>query len=306
MSTALTTYQGSALSPANLEHSLNLASKLSKSDLLPQHFKGKPENVLLVLALAQSLDINPIMSLQQISVIGGKPCLQATLMISLLNNSGKITGPLRFRWEGQPAQPSRSCTAFATDAATGEIVESEPVSLAMAQAEGWTRNAKYKSLPDTMLKWRAASFFVRTYYPEVVLGLHTSEELDDVQIATGAPKEGSARDRLAQIKANREPQPAAVVPPVVDVESSPDSQEQEQPTDGAEPLNLDSADMIPLTDLLGTISEADADTLTACVAEVKHLATEPMRETAKRAITARKEALNLTWDAKAKKYVQNA
>lgn len=306
MSTELATYQGSALSPANLEHTTTLAARLAKSDLLPPHFKGRPENILLVLSLAQNLNINPVMCLQQVSVIGGKPCLQATLMISLLNNSGKITGPLRFKWSGREATPERSCVAYAIDAATGEAVESEPVSLAMAQAEGWTRNAKYKSIPDTMLKWRAASFFVRTYYPQVVLGLHSTEELDDVQIAAGAPKEGSARDRLAAIKASREPQaPAEDFPPAVDVEASPVAQAQEPHVDGeAEPpINLDNPDMIPLTDLLAVVAEADADKLAECVAEVKHLPTAPMKEAAKRAIANRRDALNLTWDAASKKYL---
>lgn len=206
MTEQLATYTGSALDPNNFGHSWTVAQQLAKSDLLPPHFKGKPENVLLVLALAQQLDLSPIMALNQVSVIGQKPCLQASLMIALLNKSGLIRGPLQFEYSGDPGQPARSCSAYATDSDTGEVIRSEPVSLAMAQAEGWTRNPKYRSMPDVMLKWRAASFFVRTYYPQVVLGLHTAEEVEDAATAGPASSSNghmSEREKLAALRAKR-------------------------------------------------------------------------------------------------------
>jgi hypothetical protein len=308
----LATYQGSALSAENLGHTSELAVRLSKSDLLPPHFKGKPENVLLVLALAQNLNINPIMALQQVSVIGGKPCLQASLMLSLLNNSGKITGPIRFEWVGQPAQPSRGCIAKATDAATGETVQSEPVTLAMAQAEGWTRNAKYKSIPDTMLKWRAASFFVRTYYPEVVLGLHSAEELTDVEReARNDARAPSARDRLREIRSNatRDVTPneeSTGTTPENAADSNTDgfaSQESAASFVDAEPVE-ETADIGILTDFLTGVSECeDSDELTAMV-EHSNSFEGAARKTAKTAIMERSKVLGLIWDRDGNEFVK--
>ena len=52
----------------------------------------------------------------------------------------------------------------------------------MAQQEGWTRkNPKYQSMPELMLKNRAATFFGRQYIPDLLLGVQTSEEIVDIQ-----------------------------------------------------------------------------------------------------------------------------
>jgi len=274
----------SPLDAQNFDHSLKLAERLAKSDLLPAHFKNKPENVLLVLALAQNLDVNPVMALQQISVIGGKPCLQATLMIALLNQKGVLLGPLRFRWEGERDKPDRRCIAVGTDKATGESIESEPVSLALAQAEGWTRNPKYRTMPDTMLKWRAAAFFIRSYYPEVVLGMHTAEELEDVNVATRTVPTGSAREKLAALRAaeaQREDPEEALEPVIVEVEPVSDDLPEE---DGM------------FLDFLNSIEEAaDELALTKCAEQGGTLAEESQRFRARSTVMARAKVLGLSW-----------
>jgi hypothetical protein len=53
-----------------------------------------------------------------------------------------------------------------------------------AIAEGWTKNAKYRTLPELMLRYRAATLLIRTHVPEVLNGMHMVEEIEDVAIAT--------------------------------------------------------------------------------------------------------------------------
>ena len=58
----------------------------------------------------------------------------------------------------------------------------------MARQEGWTKNSKYQSMPEYMLKNRAATFFGRQYIPDLLLGVQTSEEIVDIQpidVSTG-------------------------------------------------------------------------------------------------------------------------
>ena len=48
--------------------------------------------------------------------------------------------------------------------------------------EGWTtKNKKYKSMPEIMLKARASTFFGRQYIPDLLLGVQTSEEVIDIE-----------------------------------------------------------------------------------------------------------------------------
>ena len=78
--------------------------------------------------------------------------------------------------------------AYATEKATGEILEGPTITLAMANAEGWASKtgSKWKTMPDLMLRYRAAAFFGRLYAPEIMMGMHSVEEIGDIQ--TEAPK----------------------------------------------------------------------------------------------------------------------
>jgi hypothetical protein len=73
-------------------------------------------------------------------------------------------------------------TAFAHLADSGEEV-SFTCDLPMAKAEGWTKNPKYNSMPEVMLRYRSAAFLVRFYAPDVMLGYHTADEWEDVAAA---------------------------------------------------------------------------------------------------------------------------
>ena len=94
--------------------------------------------------------------------------------------------------------PKRTCTASATLADTGEVVETI-VSMEMATAEGWTKNSKYKTMPDQMLIYRAATFLVRTYCPQVLLGLRTDVEVETMPELVEADVEpANVIDRLRE------------------------------------------------------------------------------------------------------------
>ena len=69
----------------------------------------------------------------------------------------------------------------------GRIDYGTPVTPEMVKGEGWDRNPKWKTMPDLMYKYRAMSFFGKTYCPEATMGLQTGEELQDME-ATAKPE----------------------------------------------------------------------------------------------------------------------
>jgi len=69
-----------------------------------------------------------------------------------------------------------------------------------ARAEGWTKNPKYSSLPELMLRYRAAILLIRTHMPEVLNGLHTVEELDDIRVSSSMKQVSSSEDRVSKVK----------------------------------------------------------------------------------------------------------
>ncbi len=161
------------------------AKALSTSSLVPKEFAGNVSNCLIAMNLAKRIGADPLMVMQNLDVIHGRPSFRASFLIACVNMCGRFT-PLRYRIEGEGME--KNCVAYATDKETGELIEGPPVSLQMAHDEGWSTKAgsKWKTMPDLMLRYRSAAFFARTTAPELTMGLHTTEEMVDVHSVSPA------------------------------------------------------------------------------------------------------------------------
>lgn len=172
----------------NFEVMQREARLFSASPLIPQHLRqGGPEQALancyIALKMANTMGEDPLVVLQNIHVVNGKAGFATQYMIARANASGVFKG--RINWNVDRSDKNNlSVTAFATLAETEERVEFT-ADMAMASAEGWTKNAKYKTMPEVMLRYRSAAFLIRFYAPDVMLGYHTSEEVEDVALAAG-------------------------------------------------------------------------------------------------------------------------
>lgn len=202
---------------AALDHRYRLAKAFSMSGLVPGHFQGKAEACLVAMLYAEQLGEHPMLLFQELSVINGRPNTSARFAISRANKSGLLQGPITWTSKGQGE--ALEVTAAAKLRETGEVLTAT-VSMKEAVADGWTRNSKYKSIPEQMLRWRAATRLINLYIPEVLFGLGVREEAE-VQPVTvhEQPAEGGnvVADLNRQIAAAAEPagepaeQPAAVV-----------------------------------------------------------------------------------------------
>ena len=161
------------------------AKALSMSSLVPKEFSGNVSNCLIAMNLARRIGADPLMVIQNLAVIHGRPSFGASFLIACINACGRFT-PLRYKIEGEGME--KSCIAYAIDKETGDVIEGPPVSLQMAKDEGWSTKAgsKWKTMPDLMLRYRAAAFFARTTAPEITMGLHTSEEMVDIHAVSPA------------------------------------------------------------------------------------------------------------------------
>jgi hypothetical protein len=167
--------------PAAFEHAQRVVKAFCASVLIPQHLRGNNgADALLALAIARRMGEDPVMVFQNIYIVHGRAGWSASYMIARANRSGVFKGPIRWKTEG--AGDAMKVTAFATLAETGETVESV-VGMTMAKAEGWAKNTKYQTMGEHMLRYRSATFLIRLYCPEVMLGMQTHEELVDLTAA---------------------------------------------------------------------------------------------------------------------------
>ena len=167
---------------SNFEVQLRRAEIMSQAPFLPDAFRGNPGAVLIAVELADRLDL-PVMAVcQNIYVVHGKPAFSGAFYISCINASGRFS-PVDYE-EQRDGDRLTGVRVAVTRKGTGKAVFGPWVTLEMAQREGWTKNnPKWTSMPELMLRYRAASFFARTFCPDVVLGFSIEGEAEDIAAA---------------------------------------------------------------------------------------------------------------------------
>ena len=167
------------LDSSGMNKAYKTAAVLSKSDLMPDTYKGKPENILLAMDIASRGGYSLFLVVQNLSIIKGKPGWSGQFCIAAINACGKFS-PLKFV---DVSDGGGGCYAMATRLSDGEVCCSPAITMQLAKDEGWLdkNGSKWKTMPEQMARYRAASFFARTFCPEVLFGLQTVDEIRDVR-----------------------------------------------------------------------------------------------------------------------------
>ena len=156
-----------------------MSKALAESTIVPQQYQKNWSNCLIAIEQAQRLKVSPMMVMQNLYVIQGRPSWSSSFLIAAINNSNKYDTELQFEETKDKNGKPYSCLAFALK--NGRRVEGMEITMDMAQAEGWLNKngSKWKTMPQLMLRYRAASFFARLNCPEITLGLYTKDEILD-------------------------------------------------------------------------------------------------------------------------------
>lgn len=154
------------------------AKALSVSAFFPTALKNDIASAVQIYDLSQRMNISVLEVAQSVYLIHGKPSFATTFLVARLNQSGLIIGSLRT----VISKDKQSAHCVALDATTGEEMVGMTVTMAIAHAEGWIKKAgsKWQTMPELMLRKRCQSFFIKEYYPEVMFGMQTKEEVEDI------------------------------------------------------------------------------------------------------------------------------
>lgn len=170
------------------EQNFNLGQRMAKvfatSDLVPKQYQGNVGNVMIAMNMSQRMKADPLMVMQNLVIVHGTPTFEAKFAIACFNATGKYT-PIRYEEVGTKGKDSYGMYAYAVDKATGDVLKGPEVTIGLAKKEGWYgRNPKWESIPQLMLRYRAASWFIRTTDPGMMMGFRTTDEVEDVPYAT--------------------------------------------------------------------------------------------------------------------------
>ena len=265
----------------SFELTQRMAKMFSTSSLVPAQFRDTVEkynsatrqkelvknpealaNCAIALDMASRLNANPIMVMQNLYVIEGRPSWSSQWIIACVNKSGRFS-PLQFRiedlgeqevqyeefaWVSGKKQSSIKkavirnlvCVAHAKSLDTGEVVESAPVSMELAVKEGWygKNGSKWQTMPEVMLRYRAAAFFGRVYAPDLLMGFQSQDEAEELAYIETAPT-GEVVENTVKVTKGKMKKAEAVTEPEP-IEAAKPEQEPETTTVQVDDQTIDT------------------------------------------------------------------
>lgn len=183
-----------------------LAKCLCQSAIVPQLFRQDQGAVMYVLDMAQRLNCNVFMLMQNIYNVQGNICMSGKFCCSLLQQHPSYS---RIRYEYANPQNWEEGVRVVGVRKDGETDEGPWITLRLVKAEGWLdkRGSKWLSMPDLMARYRAAAFFCRVFCPDALMGMQTAEEVMDFALKspTQAPPQKRVFRQYQEQQEDRQP-----------------------------------------------------------------------------------------------------
>lgn len=190
---------------AKLNTLFQMAKIYAASTIVPQCYRNNEGNCFIAIQMASRMGADPFQVMQNLYVIQGNPSWSSKFIISCINQSRRFKTNLAYKVGGSAATGDLWCTAYAVGF-DGELYEGPKVTWEMVQSEGWANKngSKWKTMPEIMIRYRAASFFGKLYCPDLLLGIMSTEEAREVIDAEYTETDERKYDNTADVnKAQR-------------------------------------------------------------------------------------------------------
>ena len=116
---------------------LRAADMLSKTSIIPQSYQGKPQDCFVAIEMANRMGVSPMVVMQNMYVVKGKPSWAGQACTMLINSCGKFKD-VKHIYTGEKGKPNRGCYVTATRISDGSQVAGVEVTMQMAQSEDRT------------------------------------------------------------------------------------------------------------------------------------------------------------------------
>lgn len=179
VSTALNTSQGVSVfnSMDAFAQAQRMVVPLSQSTMVPETYRNNVPNCMVAMEMSHRIGKSVLEVMQNMQIVKGNTGWKSEYVISEINKSRLFKDPLEFVFSAD----RKSCYAIATRH-NGKELRGTTVSMELAKLEGWLdkNGSKWKTMPEQMLMYRAATFFCRVFCPEVLAGVQTADEIIDI------------------------------------------------------------------------------------------------------------------------------
>lgn len=164
--------------PKSTAEAMELAKTLASSQLIPKAFQQRPGDVFVAMMWSHSLGIPIVQGLQGIAVINGKPSLYGDALLAVCMGSGQMAD-IEETVTGSADNLTATCKVTRRGKPTPVV---STFSMVDARAAGLLgKPGPWKQYTSRMLKMRARAFALRDAFPDVLSGIASAEEMQDVE-----------------------------------------------------------------------------------------------------------------------------
>ena len=194
----------SNLMPQTQAEKYEMASVLCKSGLIPSGLNS-PEKVFVALQWGHELGLSPMVAVNNIAVINGKPTLSADIMSAVVKRSPEYGG---IKWIEMSEKKAECEITRILPNGEKETITST-FSIEDAQKAGLASREVWVRYPKRMLKHRCLSYGLKDLFPDLLAGLYDPEEMESIQPTT-TERNVTPAETKTELK-NVTPEPSAKV-----------------------------------------------------------------------------------------------
>lgn len=159
---------------------MDMATMLAKSTIVPIIYQNRPENCFIALDMANRMGISPMIVMQNLYIMQGKPSFSGSAIASMVKSNPRFK-EVALNYIGKENDDSWGAYVTALDTNTGKLLKGSTVTVGISKKEGWYQKpgSKWQTMPEIMLGYRAYAWFGRIYCPELLMGLQSTDEIID-------------------------------------------------------------------------------------------------------------------------------
>lgn len=165
---------GAAFELRSFDDAVRFVEMVANTAMVPEAFRGKPAELFAAVAYGAEVGMTPMQALRSIHVIKGTPIMKAEARLArvmaspaceylVLVESTDAVATWEAKRRGAPSPVRMSYT------------------IEQAKRAGQTRNPTWQAHPEAMLRWAAVRALTSAVFPDVVGGLPTEHDVEDLQ-----------------------------------------------------------------------------------------------------------------------------
>ncbi len=188
----------------SIEEMTGWANTLIEGGFLPDAI-SLPEQVISIVELGKELGLSPLVSLNNLHVIAGRPVISSSMLGALLKKTNVewiIEEDFATVDASGGGQDKRTTYKFFWKSRVdGRVMETtHSITWRQMEISGYTTKHNWLKYPKEMMRARCLSSAVRALFPNILMGMYSDLEINDIAAQEGFEELEITVDEAGEIK----------------------------------------------------------------------------------------------------------